>query len=279
MYMNNNLYYLDFNSFDSSKLFDMFSSLSNKYPYDQTVIRELISAYYDMENISEKYKNRSKTISKLDSPNDLLKLYREQIRNNKYSLAYIFKNYANNFISGKWTLSQYGIKPVHAATLLAYVDVTKSPTVNSLWRYSGLDPNYNKNNNWNNELKFMSNKLGEIFQSLQDNTQSIYGQLYSVDLERRISKNDLKEYAEKAEQILQSKHVDKNSTEYECLTEGYLSINHIEAQAKRFAVKIFLSHYHAIAYQENYGVKPVRSDNLQTPNGSTRIDIPNNPFQ
>lgn len=273
------MYYVDFQSFDSSKMFDMFTPLSKKYPYDQTIIRELISVYHDMENISEKYKNRSKSISKLDSPNDLLKLYREQIRNNKYSLAYIFKNYANNSISGRWTLSQYGVKPVHAATMLAYIDITKSPTVNSLWRYAGLDPNYNKNNNWNNELKFMSNKLREIFQSLQDSPASIYGQLYSVDLERRISKNDLKEYSEKAEQILETKNVDKNSVEYDALTEGYLSLNHIEAQAKRFAVKIFLSHYHAVAYQEHYGVKPSRFNYATADNDSRKIDIPNNPFE
>jgi len=48
--------------------------------------------------------------------------------------------YSDKSPVGRWAKSIVGIGPVIAAGLLAHIDITKTSSVSSVWRYAGLDP-------------------------------------------------------------------------------------------------------------------------------------------
>ena len=70
----------------------------------------------------------------------------------------------------------------------------------------------------------------------------------------------------------------KNKESIAVLQSGKLPDEQIEQQSRRFAVKIFLSHYHTIAYQEHYGTAPYRPGFINIDGEEQEINIPNNPY-
>ena len=186
--------------------------------------------------------------------------------------------YSANKVVGRWAASQYGIGPVYTAGLISHIDITKARTAGSVWRYAGFDPSYSEQKYYfNGELKNICFKIGQSFAKYSNKKQCFYGKLYLQDKTRRIEKNNNLDYADKAADILK-----KDSFRYQDdvidLNNGKLPLEHIEAQARRFAVKIFLSHYHAVAYQDYYGIPPSRPSYINIEGFEQEVDIPNNPF-
>jgi len=69
--------------------------------------------------------------------------------------------------------------------------------------------------------------------------------------------NEQGEYADLANETLQNINLkDKNFAKDKLVYElGKLPQERIDAQAQRYAVKIFLAHWHAVAYYEAFGVE------------------------
>jgi hypothetical protein len=107
--------------------------------------------------------------------------------------------------------------------------------------------------------------------------QCFYGQLYKQDKLRRIDKNEAGDYADFAKEILETKNFKANQTRSK-LESGVLSDAQIDAQARRFAVKIFLSHYHAVAFQAHHGEPAPRPYIIAHGDHVHEIAIPGNPF-
>jgi hypothetical protein len=110
--------------------------------------------------------------------------------------------------------------------------------------------------------------------------QCFYGKLYRSDKERRVEMNQNGAFAERAKSILSAKKFKDNATRRK-LEQGYLSDAQIDAQARRFAAKIFLSHFHTVWY-EDYHTKlqgtPVRAPRpyaIEHGGHSHIIEIPN----
>lgn len=109
---------------------------------------------------------------------------------------------------------------------------------------------------WNARLKTLCWKIGESFVKVSGNEKDVYGHIY---LERKAyeqKKNDAGEYAEQAKAILEKKCYRRDTGAKTAYRQGKLPPGHIHARAKRYAVKQFLSDWHAIAYQAHYGKPP-----------------------
>lgn len=248
---------------------------------DSRSAREVVAAYYNLQANRIAFAAQARELKKNDSPSELVEYLSYNLGLMEKALKNPLEAYANNSVVGSWALSQYGIGPVLSAGLMAHIDITKAPTAGSVWRYAGLDPTQKwekgKPRPYNAELKTLCWKIGQSFMKFSGKDECFYGQLYKQDKARRIAKNEAGDYAEFAKSILETKSFKANQTRSK-LESGVLSDAQIDAQARRFAVKIFLSHYHAVAYQAHHGEPAPRPYIIAHGDHVHEIAIPNNPF-
>lgn len=103
---------------------------------------------------------------------------------------------------------------------------------------------------FNRNLKTACWKLGDTFVK-NANRKSMYGKIYQQRKAYELAKNENGEYAEFAAQCLQKKNYTGDTRKtYE---SGKLPLNHIEQRARRYAVKMFISHYFEACYRYTYG--------------------------
>lgn len=248
---------------------------------DQSSTRKLVDAYYTIQENRMAFSAQARELQSQGSPSELVEFLSYNLQLMENSLKYPLQYFAESTVAGSWAFSQYGIGPVLAAGLGAHIDITKAPTAGSVWRYAGLDPTQTwekgQKRPFNAELKVLCWKIGQSFMKFHKKDQCFYGHLYKQDKDRRTEKNNAGDYADFAKQILDSKNFKQNKTRSD-LESGRLSDAQIDAQARRFAVKIFLSHYHAVAYQEHYGEPAPRPYIIAHGDHVHEIPIPNNPF-
>lgn len=248
---------------------------------DSRTARELVAAYYNLQENRIAFAAQARELDKVESPSELVAYLSFNLGLMEKSLKDPLQRYAENSVVGAWALSQYGIGPVLSAGLMAHIDITKAPTAGSVWRYAGLDPTQKwekgQKRPYNAELKTLCWKIGQSFMKFSGKDECFYGQLYKQDKARRLAKNEAGDYAEFADKILTEKNFKENKTR-KTLESGKLSDAQIDAQARRFAVKIFLSHYHAVAYQDYHGEVAPRPYIIAHGDHVHEIPIPNNPF-
>jgi hypothetical protein len=88
-------------------------------------------------------------------------------------------------------------------------------------------------------------KAGKSFVLVSGNPKSLYGKLYRERKAYEQTRNDSGANAELATQTLAAKRWDKSKPPFQALSKGRLPDGQIDARARRYAVKIFLSHFHA----------------------------------
>jgi hypothetical protein len=161
---------------------------------------------------------------------------------------------------GRWSKTVVGIGPILAAGLIAHIDIEKAPTVGHIWRFAGLDPTVTwekgQKRPWNATLKTLCWKIGESFVKVSGHDEDVYGKLY---LERKAfeqARNVAGELADQAARKLERFKIGKDTDAYKAYVQGLLPPAHIHARAKRWAVKLFLSHWHHVAYVARYKEAP-----------------------
>lgn len=107
---------------------------------------------------------------------------------------------------------------------------------------------------WNASLKCLCWKIGESFVKVSGNPKSQYGALYAERKAQEILKNEAGAFRATAE--IKAKTVGKNTEAYKAYSEGKLPPAHIHARAKRYAVKLFLAHWHDAAYRFHFKTDP-----------------------
>ena len=130
---------------------------------------------------------------------------------------------------------------------------------------------------WNAELKCLTAfKLGDSFVKNKNSDKDVYGSIYE---ERKAYETDRHDRGENKELALElSKKVGKSTEAYKHNKKGKLSPGHLHARARRYAVKLFLAHYHEVAYWLHHKVKPPLPYVLTLPNHSHKIEVPNPPW-
>jgi hypothetical protein len=248
---------------------------------DDPSARKIVDAYYVLQENRMAFAAQTRELQKQGSAHELVALLYDGLYRMEKALKRPLEDYAKSSVAGEWAISQYGIGPVLAAGLSAHIDIAKAPTAGSVWRYAGLDPTQTwekgQKRPFNAELKTLCWKIGQSFMKFSGKDECFYGQLYKQDKARRIAKNEAGDYADFAKSILEKKNFKANQTRSK-LESGILSDAQIDAQARRFAVKIFLSHYHAVAYQAHHGEPAPRPYIIAHGDHVHEIAIPNNPF-
>jgi hypothetical protein len=165
---------------------------------------------------------------------------------------------------------------------------------------------------WNADLKVLCWKIGESFVKQSGRESDFYGKLLLQRKAYEIGRNERGELADQAAEVMRTKKIGKGTDAYPwyagCVTptaaneyreriaageegvkpkrvpegEGQLMLppGHIHARAKRWAVKLFLSHWHWVAHIEHFGREPVEAYSLAVLGGHThKIEVPNWPMK
>lgn len=123
------------------------------------------------------------------------------------------------------------------------------PTKTNLVKYLSRVP-YNK------RMRTLMFKIGESFVKVQNNENDFYGKLFAQRKAIEQAKNEAGEYAEQAKAKLEKYKIGKDTEAYKWYSVGKLPPAHIHARARRWAVKMFISHLFDKWYRIHYNQEP-----------------------
>ncbi len=128
---------------------------------------------------------------------------------------------------------------------IAVVEITREDALRAL-----------KTRPWNASLKTLCWKIGESFVKVSGDENAFYGQLYRKRKLQELADNDVGKFAAQAAAKLENFNIGKGTDAYKAYAAGRLPPAHIHARAKRYAVKMFLSHLHDVWYREHFEEAP-----------------------
>jgi hypothetical protein len=221
--------------------------------------RFLVDLYYVIQEYRKSTGNQIRSLGEAE-PGELIRGVfgsMEKVENRiKKGLDY----YTDAHPMGEWCKAIVGIGPVISAGLLAHIDLTKCKTAGSIWRFAGLDPTSKwakgQKRPWNASLKRLCWIIGESFVKVSGNPKSLYGRLYLQRKALEIQHNDAGDYQGQAAAKLRDFKIDKKTEAYKHYSDGKLPPAHIHERAKRWAVKLFLSHYFEEGCRKVLGKEP-----------------------
>jgi hypothetical protein len=242
--------------------------------------RYLVDAYYAMQKDRISDNNQDGALEKLGEPHAVLGWLADQHSTLEKQVARALAAYADADPVGRWAQTIPGIGPIITAGLLAHIDIKQAPTVGHIWRFAGLDPSvvWNKGQKrpGNAKLNTLWWKIGESFVKLSGNDRDIYGKIYKERKEFEVARNDNGENAALAASILAAKKFRPETDARKHLEAGKLPPAQLHARAKRYAVKLFLSHLHHVWTIEATGAPPPKPYILTVEGGHAHFIAPPN---
>lgn len=219
--------------------------------------RYLVDAYYQVQELRKAAFNQAGALAGGGEPNRLLAWYANQAWTLERQIFRAMDRYTDVYRIGRWSKSILGIGPVLSAGLMAHIDIEKAETTAAIWRFAGLDPTVRWEKGckrpWNAQLKTLCWKIGESFCKVSGKPDSLYGQAYRERKAEEQARNERYEFANQAADKLERFNIGKDTDAYKWYSVGKLPPAHIDQRAKRWAVKLFLSHWHEIAYEAHFG--------------------------
>ena len=258
----------------STKANEVMKGVIGKYKEIITTIHTIIEELVGSENIDtiekkisrEAKKNESNDLS-LDEMEEVINVEMQKIDRTWYPVFLIehdddgyLSSYADSYT--QWLVHEdYATNLIFSLAATAVgrkIDLVKQGTINA----------YNKKKNkkkyvtigditsflakppYNLELKTKLWLISDIFVK-NKNRGSMYGEMYDKRLAYETERNEKLMYKDQAERILKEKNISDKKTK-ECLESGKLTHAHLVARAKRFAVKLFVSHLYEAMYYDKY---------------------------
>lgn len=219
--------------------------------------RFLVDAYYIFQEDRKRSYNQERSLTKSGEPNQVISWLAAQSADLEKQIQKALDSYTSSHLMGSWMREIVGIGPVIAAGLLAHIDITKAPTAGHIWSYAGIaGTNQRKwekgqKRPFNAGLKVICWKAGQSFMKLSNNEKCFYGQIYRQRKELEVERNEQGIFAEQAAEKL--KVVGKTTEAYKHYSVGKLPPAHLDARARRYCVKLFLSHLHNEWYVRKFG--------------------------
>jgi len=205
--------------------------------------RFLVDAYYMMQEDRKRSYNQERSLVESNEPHAVITWFAEQSELLEKQVSRALDAYSAAHPVGEWMREIDGIGPIIAAGLLAHIDITKAPTVGHIWRFAGLDPTTKwgkgEKRPHNAALKTLCWKIGESFVKVKGKETDFYGKIYAARRELEGARNDACAFAEQAKAIVVARPTHAQAKTYK---EGKLPDGHLHMRAKRYAVKLFLSH-------------------------------------
>src|ERR1700751_770929 len=212
--------------------------------------RFLVDSYYQMQENRQRSDNQVRSME--GEPHSTLSWFGEQSSTLEKQIQRALQSYADAQPIGQWAMSFDGIGPVIPAGLIAHIDMDQCPSVGHVWRYAGLDPTVTwgkgQKRPWNSSLKTLCWKIGQSFMKFSNAEECTYGPIYKERKAFEIENNEKGLNKEVSAQILERKNFKKSTEAYKHYIIGKLPPAHIDARARRYVAKMFLSHFHAVWY-------------------------------
>jgi len=280
--------------------------------------RYLTDLYYQMQDnrIRAAGQIRAMEQGEVKEPHMTLDWVFGQSEKLETSIRSVLGEFARNRTVGAWSQSILGIGPVISAGLIANISMRvwvcmaaeevkakrrkaadqcrqETPcsvachekpvnTVGQIWRYAGLDPTSKwekgKKRPWNASLKRLCWLIGQSFVKVHNNPKDFYGHYYKHRKEIEIANNDAGKFSEQAAQVLRDKKIGKDTDAYKAYSVGKLPPAHIQARAERYAVKLFLAHWHGVAFRAEFERDAPVPYAISELGHADLIGIPNWPF-
>jgi len=242
--------------------------------------RFLVDNYYIMQDDRKRAHNQTLMLEGSEEPHLVLQWLAENSRRLEDNIKRALQAYAEGQAVGQWLLSITGIGPVISAGLISYIPIEQTPSASALWAYAGLAPGQRREKGakltYNPSLKVLCWKAGESFVKFQNHLRDHYGRYYAQRKVVEQERNSQGLYAEQARAALTNKRYGADTEAFKWYAQGLLPPAHIHARAKRWAVKLFLSHFWEVAYTLHYGEAPTLRPYVFDILGHSRyIPIPN----
>tara|TARA_Y100000310_G_scaffold1829_1_gene2309 strand:- start:1859 stop:2749 length:891 start_codon:yes stop_codon:yes gene_type:complete len=223
-------------------------------------VRFLVDTYYQLQERRKASANQERSLIESEEQNVLVGYFVGMDAYSEKKIQQMLQAYAEGKQNASWAMSIRGIGPVIAAGLAAHIDISRAPTVGHIWRFAGLDPTLTwdkgQKRPWNAHLKTLCWKIGESFVKVKNHETDIYGKLYDMRKRREEERNEAGLFADQAKAKLERYKIDKKTEAYKAYSKGKLPPGHIHSRAKRYAVKLFLAHYHHVSYELHHGKPP-----------------------
>jgi len=262
-----------------------------------------------MQKVRIRTGNQISAMDKSGEPHQMTDWFHGNNEKLEMNIKLALDKYSAAQVPGQWARSIVGIGPVIAAGLLAHIDTepwtcmvaskevdhcseaTPHPngicgrkpltTAGKIWRFAGMDPTVTwekgQKRPWNATLKTLCWKIGESFVKVSNIEKDVYGKVYKQRKEWEAAKNENYDYAEQA--AAGAKRVGKSTDAYKSYSIGKLPDGHLHARAKRYAVKLFLSHYHHVLFESTFGKLPPKPYIIEHGGHVDFIAPPNWPMQ
>lgn len=242
--------------------------------------RYLVDLYYQYQHF--RIASAAQIRSQIGEPSGVLRWTMDQTETIETTIKSALWAFAKEYKIGLWLQSICGIGPVISAGLLAELDIRKAPSAGHFWSYAGLTNREWKKGEkrpWNARLKtLLVFKLGESFVKVQNNEKDFYGKLFVQRKQLEIAANLDGKYKSEAEKALTKHRYGDQTTAKACYVNGQLPPAHIHARARRWTVKLFVSHLHSVMYQDFYGKQPPAPYVIEHGGHVDMIDPPNWPI-
>lgn len=223
--------------------------------------RYLVDNYYVLQEGRKRADNQARSMGK-EEPHVLISWLAEQSDTLEGQIKRALDRYTDTLAPGRWMKSLYGVGPVISAGLCAHIDIERAPSVGHIYSFAGIAGSGQKPwkkgeiRPFNAELRTLCWKIGQSFMKFSGQEECLYGGLYRERKIFEIANNESGALADQAKAILEAKNFRKTTDAYKAYSAGKLPPAHVDARARRFAVKLFLAHLHTVMYFDHYGVLP-----------------------
>lgn len=222
-------------------------------------VRFLVDSYYQRQRARITADHQIRQMTESGEPHEVIRWLGSNDDVLERNLRSVLDRWTDSHPVGRWCKSITGIGPVITAGLIAHIDITRANTVAKVWSHAGLNPEMvwekGQKRPFNMRLKTLcAFKLGESFVKVHNKDSDIYGKIYVYRKNIEIARNDAGLFAETAAKDLP--RFSKSTDAYKSYVIGKLPPARIHARARRYAVKMFLAHYHMIAFWNHYGFLP-----------------------
>jgi hypothetical protein len=275
-------------------------------------VRFLVDTYYVIQKSRVSLNNQIEALKKSGEPNRLLPWLFKNIYTYEKNIKTALAIYSPTKRMGRWAESITGIGPVISAGLLAHLtlrpwwcvnhmSVSQVPchsdapctkqchfeethTIGHIWKFAGLLPpdlqpwDPHEKRPWNASLRTLCWKIGKSFVMFSSNPNDHYGKIWASRKALEQKRNESGMFKELAARELAAKNYGRDTNARKAYEKGLLPAGRIDARARRYAVKLFLSHYFHCAHTIEFGVEPPKPYTVEHLGHADMIRPPNWPI-
>lgn len=277
----------------------------------QEKARALTDLYYQVQRLRISTANQCRHEGQ---PTQIFAWLHECCQIIEHDIQLTLKRFVEGYRVGQWCLGICGVGPVIAAGLLSHLDVRRAKTCGHFWSFAGLtNRTWDKGQKrpWNQRLKDLcAFKLGESFIKVQSRPADYYGKLYKARKEMEVV--NTRKGLHRDEAAAGAARVDAKTLAHafysgalpESIWDELAAVDagsreslvrqrrgaagsgvpmlppaHLNARARRYAVKLFLSHLHHVMTVDYFGQVPPLPYSFEHSEGDHRhfVAVPNWP--